>query len=146
MYNTGLQLVSLVTWSTTNVYAISVYLNFSAQCFLYIHAGVFLLDTWNFLIWWYRVKPGPKTYADMKVIHINVCSLKDKTDSIAAELSKYDVWVRPGWMRLWYCITWLQIPLRCDTPARGDYVLSYVKNWNENLLTGSMHRADKSIN
>jgi len=76
--------------------------------------------------------PGPNN-TDLKIIHINVCSLRDKVHLISAEYHNYDVicitetWLNSDILSNNLHIPGFHLPIRKDRPTRGGGVAIYVK-------------------
>jgi len=118
--------------------------------------------------------PGPVTSRDLKIIHLNVCSLKDKIGILEAEFGSYDVicitetWLHSGINNTEISIPNFHFPFRKDRESRGGGVAVYVKSslnvkllnnltiagleavWvqirckSRTYIIGTIYRADKS--
>ncbi len=79
--------------------------------------------------------PGPVRNADLKIILLNLCSLRDKLDILQAELEPYDViciteaWLHPGVDSIDIKIPGFHLPLRKDRHSRGGGVAVYIKSY-----------------
>ena len=78
--------------------------------------------------------PGPLSGNDLKIIHLNVRSLKDKIDIIEAEFMSYDViCITETWLNNYITDNQISIPnfhlpFRKDRQSRGGGVAIYVKS------------------
>ena len=86
--------------------------------------------------------PGPSTMKQLSIIHLNVCSVKDKLDTLEAEFGSYDVlcitetWLHDGISSNDILIPGFHPPFRKDRQGRGGGVAVYV---SQNLIAESMN-------
>lgn len=91
--------------------------------------------------------PGQTCYTDLKIIHLNTCSVKDKIELIGLELNEYDVicltetWLHDGVSDNDVLIPGFHCPFRKDRLTRGGGVAVYVKN---TLITKRVETLDKT--